>query len=266
MQGRSGRGGSGRWTPARGLLALGVGLLLAAPGTAAREPLVTDRPDFTESASSVAPGRIQVEAGVEAASAGDDDGWEGGLLVRMGLGGGWELRLDPGAYQVSEGAAGVRTRGRGDGSLGVKAELPSLGGAEAALIVAAELPTGTSAVGESGVRPGAVLALARDLGIGSREVGLGANLGYLRSSDDGRRFDQLSASVAAGLDLGDRAGIFVEWFGFRREEPGGGATHYLDGGVTWALGPDLQLDLYAGAGLTSEATDSFVGFGLSGRF
>ena len=78
-------------------------LLLAMAPAATAQDLVTDRPDFTESAVTITPGRVQVEAGASVAEA---DGTEalavGELLVRIGLTERWELRLAPGSYERVE--------------------------------------------------------------------------------------------------------------------------------------------------------------------
>ena len=40
----------------------------------------------------------------------------------------------------------------------------------------------------------------------------------------------------------------------------------MNGGITWVLQPDLQLDASAGFGLNDRAADFFLGCGLSFRF
>ncbi|HVR97870.1 MAG TPA: transporter, partial [Thermoanaerobaculia bacterium] len=79
-------------------------VLTAAPAAALDlsglpEPLVTDRPDFTESTSTVAPGHFQVEGGATLARVEDEDSetW-GEVLVRYGLGPRLEARLAAGSY------------------------------------------------------------------------------------------------------------------------------------------------------------------------
>ena len=246
-----------------------VVLALLAPAAVAQEtaPLVSDRPDFTESAETIAPGRVQLEGGASWTAAGDTDETAlGELLARIGLTDLLELRLEPGSYEIVDPPRGGEVRGFGDGSLGVKLRLPRLAAAGAplaALILDAELPTGAERTGEDGVRPGAVLALAWDLGGG---LGLGVNAGYRRARAGGERFDQASGSVALGWQAAPRSGLFVEWFALGREAPGGGALHHLDGGVTHLLTDDLQLDLYAGVGLGGDAPDHFVGVGFVARF
>jgi hypothetical protein len=129
-------------------------------------------------------------------------------------------------------------------------------------------------VGEDGVSsgradPSARLALARDL---SPALGLGVNLGLARTSAEspsGRTRTETDAvySVALGLGLAPRWGAFVEAFGEVGLTDGAeGPRHALDGGVTWLLRDHVQLDAFAGAGISSAADDWFAGAGLSVRW
>ena len=72
------------------------------------ESLVTDRPDFTESASVPGGGRIQVEGGwtVE----GDEDASAhslGEILVRIGIGDRFEARIEPLTWISADGGDGA---------------------------------------------------------------------------------------------------------------------------------------------------------------
>jgi hypothetical protein len=255
---------------ARRAAALALAAALASGSAAAgqeAEPLVSDRPDFTESAETIASGRLQVEGGVSRTRSEEGDATAfGELLARIGISDRLELRLEPGSYEVVDVPGGGGVEGLGDASAGVKLRLPPIAAAGAplaALILDAELPTGAGRVGEGGVRPGAVLALAWELRDG---LGLGANLGWRRARADGQRFDQATGSLALGWQAAPRTGVFLEWFGFSRDAPGGDPLHHLDGGFTFAVTPDLQLDLYGGVGLGSGAPDHFLGAGFAARF
>jgi hypothetical protein len=251
-------------------LALPAALLaltaLLAPAAPAAEPLVTDRPDFTESAVTVPAGRWQLETGTTLTRAGGaDDHALGEVLARIALGDRLELRLGGGSFHAAEGDGGADERGWEDASLGAKLALAPGGGRRptAALLAAVSVPTGSGAFGGDGVVPEAVLALAWDL---APDLGLGVNAGYARARDPGGRFDQPFASVALGWGAGPRLGAFVEVYGFGREERGGDAAGYADGGVTLLFGPDRQLDLRAGAGLAGAGRGRFAGVGYSLRW
>jgi len=70
-------------------------------------------------------------------------------------------------------------------------------------------------------------------------------------------------SVAPGFSLADRWGCFVEAYGFIIENDT--PIHMIDGGITFSVVNNLQLDLSAGLGINEEAPDGFVSGGLSWR-
>lgn len=249
----------------RGRVAPGAtALLLLATGAPAQQPvspvpLVTDRPDFTESAS-VVPA-LQVEAGYTLTGRGGLRDHElGELLVRLPLHQRAELRVGLGSWQWSA-APGPESSGFGDGFLGTKLLLLD-GGAGGllpgtALIVGSSVPTGRDS---EDWQPEAILALAWD----AREVGIGANLGYARSAAPEGSFDQGIVSLAVGVPLHPRLSLFLETFTLSRERPGGEPAYFGDGGLAWLLGPELQLDARLGRRLEAGG-EHFVGVGASWR-
>jgi len=106
---------------------LGLGPLASATSATAQgrqaDPLSTDRPDFTEAASTVAKGRVQVEGGYTFAREGDVEAHVlGELLVRIGVLDFAELRLGVPNYLFVESQDG-RDSGLDDSFLGVKLKL-----------------------------------------------------------------------------------------------------------------------------------------------
>ena len=244
---------------AGGLLLL---FLLAAP----EEPLVTDRPDATESAVSVEAGRFQLEAGIGYDEEGDTEVFTAGqILLRIGLGAGVELRLAPGSFVDESGPGDDPGSGIDDASLGVKVELGRNRKVETALLLATSLPTGNDELGEEELQPEILFSAGWEAGGG---VGIGLNLGYRNALEDGERFDEALASLAVGLGLSERVGWYGELFGTTREGPGDGAAVFFDTGFTWLLSPDLQLDALAGYRVDGGGPDPswFVGMGVSRRW
>ena len=229
----------------------------------APSPLITDRPDFTESTSAVAPGRVQIESGLTFTSRETDDALEAPeALFRIGLADRLELRLEAPSYTWAD----AGDDGLGDSSLGFKLELAEQRGARPALAVIGlvGLPTGDSDLTTDHLQPGAILAASWDL---PHELALGLNAGAT-SADDGAgdNFSEYSASVALGFPLaGDLSG-FIEYYGLYRSGGGGGPEHVVDGGLTYLVSPDVQLDVFVGAGLSDHAPDWLVGAGVSFRF
>lgn len=236
------------------------------PSTAPAEisPLVTDRPDFTESAATIDAGRFQLEGGLTYERSGSARTVTAGeLLARIGLNKRSELRVGVPSYlRVRDGG---RANGLDDASLGVKYMLSSRPGHPVAIIVAASLPSGAKRVAERKFQPEAVLATGMDL---SDKVGLGLNLGYGRPSGAGVRFSQLFASASFAFSLSDKVGAFTEVYAFNRTEAGGRTQKYGDVGLTYGLSDDLQLDARVGQGLWNRAggPDYFYGVGISQRF
>ncbi|MDX1660461.1 MAG: transporter [Gemmatimonadota bacterium] len=238
------------------LLPCVLAIAVASPLTA-QEPLVTDRPDFTESAASVEPGRIQIEAGTTFESADGLEAWTvGEVLGRIGVSPAIELRVGVPSYLDVNGAEGFD-----DAFLGTKVELPGGSGWGTALLAGTTVPVGDADVAANEWQPEIVLALARDL---SQRAGLGFNLGWGRPVVEGEREDEFLASAAVGYDLGDGWGAFGEAFGFATGDDAGPA--FLDAGVTRLVGPDFQLDARVGAGLFQAAGEWFAGIGFSRRW
>jgi len=227
--------------------------------------LVTDRPDQTESAVTVAPGYLQVETGVLLTrdnSAGRDlEATELlGTLVRIGISERVELRVGFDGF-VSEEIERPAPRGRvdsdgfGDASLGAKLLLFEEDAArpQAAMLIESSVPIGESEVSSDDYEPSVRLALSKDLRNG---VSIGWNGGLAREEGD----DILFYTLAAGFGLTDKNGAFLEVFGDSDD------SHSIDVGWTYLVTPAAQLDLAVGAGLSSEAPNWFLGAGISLRF
>jgi hypothetical protein len=255
------------------LSALAVLLLLASSGWcvaqgSGSEPLVSDRPDFTESPETVPAGRFQVEAGYTFSKRGKDEEHAlGELLLRIGLMPDVELRLAGNSYVWLNSPSGD-AQGFEDMSVGVKIKLVEGSGEltrpEVAVIVATSLPTGDDDFGEDGSQPGIKLALAWDL---SERISLASNLNYTYASTGGDRFHQFSGSLSLGYRLSERWGCYIEYFGFVPERENGPNASFFDGGLTYLINDNLQLDARVGIGVfNAESPDYFTGFGVSWRY
>lgn len=254
----------------RQLCAALLGLTLAIPAAAQMdEPLVSDRPDFTESTGTIAPGHVQVEGGITRQEIGEADALSvGEILVRIGLGDRLEARLGVGSWTRLD-IPGDEIDGYEDPTAGVKVRLTSPaddrppGFPAVALLVGTSIPVGSEELTVDEWEPEARLAfdwILTDL------LSLGANLGVAWPSAGGERFDQLLGSLTVGIAATDRLGVFVETYGFSEEEPDGDATQYADTGVTFALTDDLQLDARVGFGLNDPSPERFVGVGAAFRW
>ena len=256
------------------------------PGAGPALDLVTDRPDVTESTNIIAPGWAQLEVGASLAGEGPSTDALSlpGTLLRMGLSRRVEARLGWDGYQdvSADGSPGVdggscggpagpdtevcSASGAADGEAGLKILLLERGGwrPDLALLTFVSLPIGDDAFTSGELDPGFKALFAGDF---SERVGWGANVGLawpmeaVGGTESRRRIFSWSYSV--GVGLAESLGGFIEVFG---EDPSGAAAQSsLDGGLTYKLTPDVQLDASGGFGLDEDAADWFVGGGLAFR-
>lgn len=248
-----------------------VAAALAVPMSlcSAQEPIETDRPDFTETARTVPAGRIQIEGGYTFARIGEDEEQAvGELLIRIATGARTELRVNAGSYALLRGPGG-RASGFEDIAIGFKVELRDasrafgLGLPDLALVAETTLPTGASAFGENETQPEVKLALAWDL---SPRVSLGSNLNFAWPSEEGERYTEPAGSLTVGFSLAERTGAYLELFGFAPSGRARPNSSYADGGLTYLVNDDFQLDARVGAGLSGARPDYFFGVGASRRY
>lgn len=236
-------------------------LLLCATGALAQE-MVTDRPDFTESALVVAKRTIQIESGTERVDFDIYSEWSRpSVMVRAGLGSNLELRLG------FAGWTGITVHDRtqtyaNDMMLEAKYQFTaSDADVPLALLLVSTWPTGEPEVSVGQTEMGIKLAASRDL---NDRAGISFNLGAISSNGDQGRTWSALASVSMGISLHDRTAAFVEVLADIPQKHAWQPV--LDGGLTFLIRSDLQLDAYLGRGLNSHAADYIVGAGLSFRF
>lgn len=246
------------------------------------EPMVTDRPDFTESAVVVPIGRLQLEAGYTYTHD-DENGVRTGehtfpeVLLRAGLARDWELRVAWQGWSLTESLyrapndAGRRVNvkehddGGADMSIGFKRHLREQRGwvPELGLIGEMTLPTGAEGKTSGDVDPGVKFLWAYEL---TERMSLSGNLNFAVPTSEKGRFFQTASSVSLGYAWTDWLGSYVEYFGTYPNDRGSDCAHTLNGGFTFPITDNLQFDVRAGVGLNEEADDLFVGTGLAIRF
>jgi hypothetical protein len=237
-------------------------------------PLITDRPDQTESAAIVPRGAVQVELGGTHVFEGTGSGTStrlvnlGGTLVRVGLFDPLELRVGLVGWQHVSDDLGT-AQGFGDLNVGAKVGIREGAGLSPSIAVlgAVLVPIGAEAFRAAGVDPFVKVSVSHELG---DAWGLGYNAGVVRVTEtlgDGTDdvVTDLVYTVSLARSLGERVGAFVEGFGLFATADGRDGWHALDGGITFALRPNVQLDVSGGVGLTGAADDWFVGGGVAFR-
>ncbi len=255
------------------LLVGGMGLAAVEGAQGQPGPLVGDRPDFTEATVTVGRGVVQIEFGytLEYDRPGDEGGWAHSLgepLLRAGLLADWlELRLGVSPVVERTGVdGGPGETGMEDLYLGLKLALMEQEGVRpaAALIPQMTLPTGSDAFTSDLTLPGVNLTYSWDV---TGEVSLAGSTQLNRAAGgSGGGYPEWAQSLAAGLAVGARTGLYAEWYAFFHREPGDPRTeHYANGGLTRLLAEDFQWDIRAGVGLNESAADMYAGTGASLR-
>lgn len=238
-------------------------LLLIATATLAAEPMVGDRPDFTESALTVPPGSVQLEAGATLDTSDDADQWTvGEVLVRYGLKPGTELRLSVPSYLSLDLGGADTLDGADNAGIGIKQQLsrPAGAGPRVAAITNVTLPAGSDDVTDSTTAVDLALAIEWDL---SDTMGFGMNAGAELVFDDDSSTQQW-LSAALGLAATARLGFFVESFVFTEELQNNAS--YLSLGATFLVTENLSIDARVGLGLGDHEDEHFYGAGLVARF
>ena len=235
-------------------------LLASLPLVAAAEPpLVTDRPDQTESALAVPKGAWQIEAGW-----GDADGADDALtsLFRIGTHEKVELRLGIDTFPLGGADDSF------DLSLGAKwAIAPEKGKRPAIALLGAvnrlngDYPAGTN----NEPRPSIRLILSNTL---TERLSIGYNVGVrtvaINTTDD-HLVSRAFWTASLGISATERVGFFVEAFGDGGLSDRAPTESSLNGGLTWLVRDRVQLDLFTGGGLADASSDWFVGTGVSVR-
>jgi len=260
------------------------------------DEIQTDRPDFTESSTTVGKGRIQLETGYTFTR----DRANGmrlsansfpEALLRIGLLAEWfELRIgqnfDFESTRMPDGSVET-ARGAEDLYLGVKLALTEQKKyfPEMALVFQMTVPSGSKDLTAQEVLPGINWLYGWDvvkdrLSIGGSTQGnrmFGTVLlpaftgtGELQEPVEGKHsFLEIAQSLTVNYSLTRKLRSYTEWFAFFPHsslDPEVGPEYYLDGGFTYKFTPNTQFDIRAGFGLNRHADDFFAGSGISFRY
>ena len=236
------------------------------------EPLVTDRPDFTEASSTVGRGVTQFEFGYTYTK-NDEDRFETRshsypeLLIRRGILADWlELRF---AWNYAGQEAGViENSGAEDLYLGMKIALTPQSKLlpEMALIPQMTVPTGDSDFTADEVLPGLNWVYGWEI---NDFLSTAGSTHFNRALDEqqGNAYTEWAQSWTVATSLTERIGGYAEWFGlFPHSAETAETEHYFNGGFTYLFSNNIQWDVRGGVGLNDSSDDYFVGTGLSVRF
>lgn len=272
------------------LFSLACGLLLCAPAAhgqghtlfdpapdAGLRPLVTDRPDTTESPRTVDAGRFQAELEALSWTHDHEDGvtadtLNGFALLKAGINDfmDLELVLEPFRHvKLKDGDSDTRETANGFGDTEVRLKVNLWGnddGATAfALMPFISIPTHRRDLdADRKVEGGIIAPLDADLG-GGWSLGTMLVAGAVHDEESGDYAAGFVSSATVSHDIvGDLSG-FVEIATFIDTAPGSPGQAYFDAGLLYGLTPDVQLDCGVNVGLTNESDDVRVFVGISVR-
>lgn len=220
--------------------------------------IVTDRPDQTESAASVGKGNLQIESGLLLGFE-DNNGQivqqilAPTTLFRYGITEGIELRL---VHQFETLKYGnKRTLGMSDFEIGTKIELlkSQKRNTEMAFLTHLILPTGSKELSSDKFGTVSKLSIAHAI---NENVDFGYNIGY---NYFGEGIGDLTYSVAFGIGINDKVGIYVEPYGDVIEFKKLMAS--FDAGFTYLANDNLQFDFSFGMGINHQM--NYVSVGVS---
>ena len=239
------------------------------------EPLITDRPDFTESSSTVGLGVVQLEMGYSFVYNDDDATGDEThthtapeTLLRVGFLENVELRVGWTYVWENTEVSGVHasTDGGSDLSIGLKIDLfeQCCWRPEQAIIVSTASDSGATNFSSNTFTTNVTYSYSWEL---ANEWGLGANSGFFTDREGTDDFVVWTQSVALGIPLNDCWGTYIEYFGLYETQKAGAINqHFMNGGFTYLWNNNLQFDVRAGLGLNDDADDFFTGTGVSMRF
>lgn len=250
--------------------------LVAAPAAAQGDKLremQPDRPNRTNTPTTIDAGHFQVEVGVFGTML-DRDGpddrtrdWSiGETNVRVGVTDRLELNAVVAPHVVSHERGQDYASGFGDTIVGLKWNLaqPDGKGVSIALQPQVTLPTAAHGLGDGHVEVVVNLPVHTDLPAGFG-IGVMPQVSWQRDDANTRYVAGWQASAALDHQLGP-ADLYVEYAWHDTSEAGAPAEHVLGLGGTVALGKNIVADAGTELGLSRGADDVALFTGVSARF
>ena len=223
------------------------------------QKIVTDRPDQTESSSTVPKKSLQIESGmlIKFAEEGDVSLREIAIpttLFRYGLGKLIEIRVANTYLNIKEKNTSNEISGISDLEIGAKIQLfkKESSKTEIAFLSHVVLPTGTKEVSFEKLGTINKLSISHVL---TDNIGLGYNLGYnYFGIEDGF----LTYSLVLGIAVTERVGMYLEPYG----SVGIFDEHLanFDAGITYLVKDNFQLDFSFGTGINYTMNYLSAGF------
>jgi hypothetical protein len=236
---------------------LGIAIAALPIAAVAQSPIDTNRPGFTSSPNVVAPGRWQLETGIDyTRGSGSSRTWSlPAAEIRIGIDDGLEAFVSGINWTRQEGDKADQ-EGFKDINTGLKWNLSGGDGAfSTALLGQFSIPVGDNALTSDRWDPTAAFIWA-----GNRDLALSGTV-KLSKFKSGYQLDN---GLKWAFSAGNSGTVFVEWEANLPE--GGDDTHWMNFGYQLLSGANSQLDINGGLGLNNDSDDYRVGLGFSHQF
>lgn len=231
-------------------------LLFFAIGTISAQQIITDRPDQTESSSTVPFKSLQIEAGaLFQRGGGVQANAYPSVLWRYGVAKNFELRLLTQFETSKQLNNSLKNNGISDIQIGTKIQLFKKENVNTEIAFLSHLIIPTAKKELTNDKVGIINKIAISHAV-SEKISLGYNVGY---DYFGNGSGNLTYSAAIGISLSDKISFYVEPYGEFTEFENHLAS--FDTGFTYLLKDNFQLDISYGTGLNYEM--NYFSTGLS---
>jgi|TARA_Y100000589_G_scaffold259899_1_gene249565 hypothetical protein len=218
--------------------------------------IVTDRPDQTESSSTVPKGSLQLESGILIGYEGENQERIRQLLLptnlfRYGVSNWLELRI-LNQYELHK-LGKNRLEGISDLEIGTKIQMlkDESKSTEMAFLTHLIIPTGTDELSSEKFGSSNKLSISHEV---SENISIGYNLGYNYFGEEKGDF---TYSIALGVGINSKVGIYIEPYGEIANMDEFIAN--FDTGLTYLANENLQFDFSFGTGINWKMNYMSIG-------
>ena len=230
------------------------------------EAIVPDRPGFSTGTQTVKPNVVNVELGYQYSFNNYDTKPSSHtypqMVLRTGLSEAAEFDLQWEGVNIDKEKGSSAVRSNADLGIGGKYKLVENERYNITLLGIVSLPTGTAPSTSDSVDP--LVGLLWDYSLSDTDTLFGTVQASSSQIDHNRVYDQ-QFSIGSSFTHTESIGSFIEFYTIMPSESSLHDTKTIDGGITYLLTNDIQLDINIGLGL-NRYSSNFVGFGFATRF
>ncbi|MDP1784390.1 MAG: transporter [Sulfuricurvum sp.] len=233
---------------------------------ASEDPIVADRPGFATGTHTVKPNVVHAEVGYQYAFNNHYPEQSTHTLplmvLRTGLSEKGEIDVLWDGFNIDREKEQPTVTSKADLSIGGKYKLYESAQYNLTALGILSLPTGTSPSTSDSVDP--LVAILWDYSVSDNNTVFGTVQASSSQLDHNRMYDTQFA-IGTSISHTQSLGSFLEFYTVMPSEPTLYDTRVIDGGMTYLLTNDIQLDFSVGIGLTRYSSN-FVNFGIASRF